>query len=120
MSTNIIIKNDPKIEFQLHENGFDLFDAQSERNNGFYSYIDLQSINLKSPWYPRVAKWLRVITWIFNGVPLFPDGKTCKKAALTFQHKKTKHGIWLTDTSMANKAKSLKKLLETKVKEKRM
>ena len=105
MSENIILKNNPKIEFQFLENGFELIDRQTNRNSGFYSYDDLQSIDLDNAWFPRLAKWLRAITWILNGVPFFPDSDSYKKAKLTIHSEKSSLGIWLTDTSMAEKAK---------------
>ena len=116
MSENIILKKNPKIEFQLLDNGFELIDGQTERNSGFYSYNDLQSIELNKVWFPRLAKWLRIITWIFNGVPYFPDAESCKKANLIIHFRKTKLGIWLTDSYMADKAKRLKELLDEKTK----
>lgn len=116
MSENIILKKNPKIEFQLLDNGFNLIDGQTERNSGFYSYNDLQSIELNKVWFPRLAKWLRIITWIFNGVPYFPDAESYKKANLIFHFRKTKLGIWLTDSYMADKAKRLEKLLDEKTK----
>ncbi len=116
MSENIILKKSPKIEFQLHDHGFQLIDEQTEKNSGFYSYSDLQSIELKKIWFPRLAKWLRVFTWLINGVPFFPDGESYKKAKVIFHFKKTKYGLWLTDSSMADKAKMLKKLLDKKTK----
>lgn len=116
MSETIILKRHPKIEFELLENGFNLSDGQSEQNSGFYAYQDIQSIELDKVWYPRFAKWLRRITWIFNGVPFFPDGETCKKAKVVFHLNQTKLGIWLTDTYMADKAKKLEKLLTGKIK----
>ena len=61
MRDNIILKKNPKIEFQLLDNGFKLIDGQTERNTGFYSYNDLQSIELNKVWFPRLAKWLRII-----------------------------------------------------------
>ena len=115
MSENIILKKNPKIEFQLLENGFELTDEQIEQNSGFYSYNDIQSIDLNSVWFPRLAKWLRDITWIFNGVPYFPDAKSYKKANIIIHLKETKLGMWLTDTYMADKAKRLKKLLDEKL-----
>jgi hypothetical protein len=116
MSENIILKRNPKIEFQLLDNGFELIDGQTERNIGFYSYNDLQSIDLNKAWFPRLAKWLRIITWIFNGVPYFPDAESCKKANLIIHFRKTKIGIWLTDSYMADNAKRLKELLDEKTK----
>jgi hypothetical protein len=116
MSENIILKKNPKIEFQLLNNGFQLIDGQTERNTGFYFYNDLQSIELNKIWFPRLAKWLRIITWIFNGVPYFPDAESCKKANLIILFRKTKLGIWVTDSYMADKAKRLKELLEEKSK----
>ena len=112
MRENIVLKKNPKIEFQLLDNGFELIDGQTEGNNGFYAYNDLQSIDLNSVWFPRMAKWLRAITWIFNGVPLFPDAESCKKANLMIHFKKSKLGIWLTDSHMADKAKMIKELLD--------
>tara|TARA_R110001632_G_scaffold64960_13_gene154257 strand:- start:5911 stop:6273 length:363 start_codon:yes stop_codon:yes gene_type:complete len=116
MTENIILKKDPKIEFQLLANGFELIDGQTERNTGFYSYNDLQSIDLKKVWFPKLAKWLRIITWMLNGVPYFPDAESCKKANLIIHFGNTKLGIWLTDSHMANKAKRLKELLDEKTK----
>jgi len=118
MSKNIILKKDPIIEFQLLDKGFNLIDGETERNSGFYSYSDLQSITLNKVWFPRLAKWLRALTWIFNwGVPFFPDAESYKKANLIFNFRETKLGIWLTDTHMADNAKKLEKLLEEKTKQ---
>lgn len=116
MNENIILKKNPKIEFQLLDNGFQLIDEQTERNSGFYSYNDLQSIELNKIWFPRLAKWLRIFTWIFNGVPFFPDAESCKKANVIIHFRKTKLGVWLTDSYMADKAKKLKELLDKKTK----
>lgn len=116
MSENIILKKNPKIEFQLLDNGFKLIDGKIEQNSGFYSYNDLQSIELNKIWFPRLAKWLRTITWILNGVPYFPDAESCKKANLIIHFRKAKLGIWLTDSYMADKAKRLKELLDEKAK----
>lgn len=114
MSENIILKKNPKIEFQFLNNGFELIDGQTERNTGFYSYNDVQSIDLDNVWFARLAKWLRAITWILNGVPLFPETESLKKATLIIHSRKTKFGIWLTDSYMADKAKRLKELLDEK------
>ena len=114
MTENIILKKDPKIEFQLLDNGFHLLDSQTERNSGFYAYDDIQSIRLKNSWFPRLAKWMRVITGLMNGAPYFPDADSYKKASLTFQFEKTKLGIWLTDIYMADTAKRLEKALSEK------
>ena len=115
MSKNIILKKNPKIEFQFLDNGFELIDKQTEQNSGFYAYNDLKSINLNYVWFPALAQWLRVFTWIFNGVPYFPDAKSYKKANIIIHFRETKFGIWLTDTYMANKAKKIKKLLDRKI-----
>lgn len=116
MNENIILKKNPKIEFQLLDNGFELIDGQTEQNSGFYSYNHLQSIELNNAWFPRLAKWLRGITWILNGVPFFPDAKSYKKASLIINLEKTKVGIWLTDSNMTDSAKGLKELLDEKIK----
>jgi hypothetical protein len=114
MTENIVLKKNPRIEFQLLDHGFNLIDGQTERNSGFYSYHDLHSIELNKPWFPRLAKWLRVFTWIMNGVPYFPDAETCKKANLIFHFRKTNLGIWLTDSYMADQARKLEKMLDSK------
>jgi hypothetical protein len=114
MSENVILKKNPRIEFQLLDSGFKLIDRETERNTGFYSYNDLRSIELNNVWFPRLAKCLRIITWILNGVPYFPDADSCKKANLIIHSKRTNLGIWLTDTHMADKAKRLEKLLDKK------
>jgi hypothetical protein len=116
MGENIILKKNPKIEFQLLDNGFQLIDEQTERNSGFYSYNDLQSIELIKIWFPRLAKWVRIFTWIFNGVPFFPDAESCKKANVIIHFRKIKIGMWLTDSYMADKAKMIKELLDRKTK----
>lgn len=116
MSESILLKRKPKIEFQLLDNGFQLIDEQTERNSGFYAYNDLQSIELNKTWFPRLAKFLRVLTWIFNGVPLFPDAESCKKANVILHFKQMKLGMWLTDSYMTNKAKILRELLDKKTK----
>ncbi len=117
MSATIILKESPKIEFQLLDNGFQLIDEQTEQNSGFYAYRDVQAVELNNIWFPRLAKWLRVVTWIFNGVPFFPDAESYKKANVIIRFKETKLGMWLTDTSMADKAKVLKAVLEEKAKD---
>ena len=114
MNQNIILKKNPKIEFQLLDNGFQLIDEQTEHNSGFYDYNDLQSVELDKTWYPRLAKILRAITWVFNGVPLYPDSESCKKAKVVIHLRKTKLGLWLTDSYMTGKAKTLKRLLDEK------
>lgn len=116
MSQNVILKINPKIEFQLFESGFKLVDEQTKQNSGFYSYNDLQFIELNNVWFPKFAKYLRSITWILNGgVPYFPNAETYKNASLIFNFKKTKLGIWLTDVYMAKSAKKLEKLIEKKL-----
>ncbi|WP_025743334.1 hypothetical protein [Aquimarina pacifica] len=114
MRQNIVLKKNPKIEFQLLDTGFQLIDEQTEQNSGFYSYSDLKSIELNNIWFPRLANWLKIFTWIFNGVPFFPDAETCKKANVNIHFEKIKLGVWLTDSYMTNKAKKLKKLLDIK------
>ena len=114
MNTIIILKKTPKIEFHFRENGFELCDGQTASNTGFYTYADLVSTDLNNAWFPRVTKWLRAFTWVLNGVPFFPDGESYKKANLVIHVKKTKLGIWLTDTKMTNNAKKLKELLDRK------
>ncbi len=114
MSKNIILKKAPKIEFKFLENGFELIDGQINHNSGFYFYNDLYSIDLDNSWFPRLSNWLKAITWIINGVPFFPDSDSYKKAKLTIHSEKSSLGIWLTDTSMAEKAKKIKELLDTK------
>ena len=51
MSEIIILKNNPKIEFQLLANGFEICDSQTEQNSGFYPYKDLQSVELNNIWF---------------------------------------------------------------------
>lgn len=117
MNENILLKKSPKIEFQFLDNGFQLIDEQTARNSGFYAYNDLQSTELNKIWFPRLAKWLRAITWVFNGVPFFPDAESCKKANVIIRFRKMKLGMWLTDSYMTDKAKRLKELLDKKTKQ---
>lgn len=114
MNNTILLKKEPRIEFQLVANGFHITDKKAEANNGFYPYGDLQSIELNSIWYPRLAKYLRAFTWILNGVPIFPDSETCKKASVIMHFSNQKVAIWLTDSYMTDKAKLLKELLDKK------
>lgn len=116
MTESIILKRKPKIEFQFLDNGFELIDGQTEQNSGFYAYNDLQSIELNKIWFPRLAKWLKTITWIFNGVPYFPDAETYKKSNIKIQFRESKLGIWLTDPYMADEARRIKELLDKKAK----
>lgn len=115
MSENIILKRKPKIEFQFRDDGFQLIDEQTERNSGFYSYHELQTVELNNAWFPKLAKWLRTITWLLNAVPYFPDAESYKKANIIILLKKGRLGIWLTDSYMAIQAKLIKKVLEEKV-----
>ena len=112
MSKVIVLKQEPKIEFILQDQGFQLNDEQTKSNSGFYTYRDLQSIQLQKGWYPKVAKVLRVFTWMINGVPLFPDAEMCKKANVIFHFESTKMGMWLTDDGMVEKAREVKLRLE--------
>ena len=116
MSDTIVLKKNPKIEFQLLDNGFQLYDEQIKENSGFYAYSDIESVELNKVWFPRLAKWLRAFTWIVNGVPFFPDAESYKKANVIIHCRKAKLGMWLTNSSMADKAKVLKKLLDKKLK----
>lgn len=112
MHENILLKKNPKIEFQLLDNGFQLIDEQTEGHSGYYAYNDLQSIELNSPWFPSFAKWLRVITCFLNVVPFFPDAASYKKANVILHFGKTQLGMWLTDSTMANQARKIKELLD--------
>jgi len=115
MSETIILKKSPKIEFQFLGDGFQLLDEQTEKNSGFYAYDEVESIELNKMWFPRLAKWMRALTWLFNnGVPFFPDAESYKKANVIIHVDKAKLGVWLTDSYMTDKAKILKDLLEQK------
>ncbi len=112
-SKSILLKKDPKIEFKILEHGFDLSDALTEENSGFYSFSDLQSIELIKPWFPRLSKFLRGLTWVANGgVPYFPDAESYKAAKIVFHFKDKKLGFWLTDVAMADAAKKIKSFLD--------
>ena len=113
MNENIILKkNNPRIEFQLLDNGFKLIHGQTERNTDFYSYHDIQSIELNKIWYPKLVKWLRYTTSPIFGAPLV--GKISKGANLVLIIRKTKHTIWLIDSDMVDKAKRLVELINKK------
>jgi len=114
ISDAIVLKKSPKIEFQFHENGFQVVDEQTERNSGFYSYNDVQSIKLNRAWFPRLSRWMRILTTITNGVPFFPDPDTYKFSSVTIHTKSSNLGMWLSDIEMADKAKMLKQLLDKK------
>jgi len=112
MDQNIILNNNPRMEFKLSENGFELIDGQTTKNSGVYSYSNLKSIQLNKVWYPYVVKWLRYISWLMNGAPL--AGETTKKANLKIILDDRILHIWLTDLKMTNKAKTLKTMLTKK------
>lgn len=112
MSETILLKENPKIEFQFTENGFQIIDEKTIQNTGIYNYSDLESVELNKIWFPKLVKWLRIITWIFNGVPYFPDADAYKKANIVITLKKKKLGIWLTNSFMASQAKRIKILLD--------
>ena len=112
MSETILLKENPKIEFQFTKNGFQIIDEKTIQNTGIYNYSDLESVELNKIWFPKLAKWLRIITWIFNGVPYFPDADAYKKANIVITLKKKKLGIWLTNSFMASQAKRIKILLD--------
>ena len=114
MYESILLKKEPKIEFQLLDNGFELVDEITNQNSGYYPYRDLQSVELNKAWFPRLAKWLRMTSWVLNGAPLFPDPEECKTAKVTIHLNKMELGMWLTDIQMAQKAKKLKAFLENK------
>lgn len=116
MNENVILKKNPKIEFLMLDNGFQLIDEQTKQNSGFYTYDDVQCVELNKIWFPKVAKWLRMFTWILNsGVPFFPDAESCKTANIIIKCRKTNLGMWLTDTYMADKARKLNTLLDKKL-----
>jgi hypothetical protein len=114
MGEPIILKKKPKIEFQFTASGFELIDEQSEQNNGIYAYADIQSVDLNKAWFPRLAKWMKVLTWVLNGVPYFQDAKSYKKSNIIIQTKSKKIGIVLENPYMADKARKLKKMLDEK------
>jgi len=114
MNENIVLNKNPKIEFQFLDNGFRLLDEKAKPNSGFYLYNNIESVDLSKTWFPIIAKGLRIFTWIFNGVPFFPDEKSCKKAKIIIRFRKLKVGIWLTDSTRVDKAKKLKALLDRK------
>ena len=110
MSKTIVLKNNPKMEFQLLDNGFKFIDCQTEGNTGFYSYHDIQSIELNKVWHPRLVRWLRYGTWLLNGAPMVAC-ESSKKANLVINSSQTKLKIWLSDSDMADKAIRLMDLL---------
>jgi len=115
MNNHFILKNNPRIEFQLLDKGFNIIDSSSKNNSGFYAYADIQSIELNNAWFPRVSKWLRVFTWITNmGVPYFPDAESYKKSSLILHFNQSRIGIWLTDSTMTDNAKILKDTLQNR------
>ena len=115
MTEIITLSKNPKIEFHLDEDGFQLYNEQMENVSSFHYYSDVQSLELNNTWFPLVAKWLRPISWIANGVPLFPKADSYKKSSLIIHFKESKAGIWLSTARMAKKAKLLKSLLDEKM-----
>lgn len=114
MIDSILLKKNPKIEFQFQDVGFQLIDEQTVQNTGFYEYGELKSIELNKLWFPVLAKWLRPFTWILNGVPLVPDAASSRAASVIIRFKNMNLGVWLTDTYMTKNAKTLKQLLDDK------
>lgn len=115
---SILLKKSPKIEFQLLDDGFQVIDEQTDENSGFYSYDDIKSIELNRPWFPRLSRWMRVITTFTNGVPFFPDADSYKMANVKIKFSDSYLGMWLTDIKMANKARELKGILDQKTDQK--
>ena len=111
----ILLKKTPKIEFQLLDDGFQLINVETKKQSGFYTYSDVQSVKLNKIWFARWAKYLRVITWILNGVPYFPDAASYKKSNIIIHVQDMKIGIWLTNAYMTKQAKSLKGALDNKI-----
>jgi hypothetical protein len=114
MGEHFVLKNDPKTEFQLLDDGFILIDGQRERNNGFYAYDDMESVELHKLWYNGLATWLRYTTWLINGAPLVDE--IPKKGSLVIGIGKTKLTVYLTNADMLLKAKKLVALLNKKTK----
>jgi hypothetical protein len=114
MSETIILKKIPKIEFQFKDNGFELTNDKTEKNNGFFMYEEIESVELNKVWFPRLAKWIRVISWVLNGVPYFQDAKSYKKANIIIHLRDKNLGFWLDSPYMAQKAKQLKKIFAEK------
>ena len=112
MDEHIVLRNDPKMEFQLQDHGFSLIDERTEKNSHFYPYDDIQLIELNKLWFPKLVKWLRYTTWLLNGAPM--AGESSSKANLVMSIGKTKFKIWLTDTDMVDKAKRLAHILAKK------
>lgn len=115
MKEKIIIRDKPRIEFHLMDKGFEILDSKSEKEADVHAYNDIQRIELNNVWFPLFAKWMRVITWIANGVPYFPDAKSCKKANFIIHFSNSKYGTWLTSTKMAKKTRRLKTILDNKI-----
>lgn len=114
MNETIVLNKNPRIEFHFLEKGFKLIDDRVVNNKGFYPYDELHFIALNNLWFPRLAKWLRAISWIFNGVPYFPDAESYKKANLIIHLRNVRIGIWLTNSYMATQAKMIKTILYNK------
>ena len=113
MTHSIKLKQNPKVEFEFLNNGFNLIDCETKVNSGFYPYNELESVELNKLWFPGLAKVLRAITWILNmGVPYFPDGKSYKKANMILHFKRSNLGIWLTDSHMTGNARKIKQMID--------
>ena len=115
LSNSIILKKSPKIEFQLYESGFQIIDDQNVQNCGFYQYNQLQSIELNRAWFPRISRWMRIVTALLSGVPFFPDPDSYKFSSLKLNLDRNYIGMWITDIKMADKARLLKQLLDKKL-----
>jgi hypothetical protein len=116
MSEAIILKKKPKIEFQFRDNGFELFDEETKQNEGFYLLDDIQSVELNKAWFPRFAKWMKIFTWVLNGVPYFQDAKSYKKSNIIIRTKNRTIGFVLENPYMADNARKLNKALGRKLK----
>ena len=114
MGEHFVLKNAPKTELQLFDDGFILIDGQRERNNGFYAYDDMQSVELHKLWYNGLVKWLRYGTWLINGAPLVDE--IPEKGSLDITIGKNKLTVFLTNTDMLLKAKKLVGLLNKRTK----
>lgn len=115
MNQSIVLRQEPKFEIQLLEEGFQIVDANKDENNGYFTYQELDSVEINRAWFPKLSVWMRVITTFLNGVPFFPSADQYKTANLILHVKQSKIGVWLTSSNMADEAIKLKELLSRKI-----
>jgi hypothetical protein len=112
MSQIIILKNRPKLEITLQEEGFEILDNSAQSNNGIYSYSNLKSVKINK----KLTNWfLSIISYIPVGFMGSAKGEIIiNKANLKIKLQKRTIKLRLKDADMT-KAEFIKQKLNEKI-----